>query len=88
MAGITEMVTTHREQGGVRMSFVKPKYELVTTHTARRSAATNMYKAGIPAISIMKITGHRTQVSFMKYIRITEEENAELLRTHPFFIGN
>lgn len=87
MAGITEMVTTHREQGGVRMSFTHPKSDLVTTHTARRSAATNMYKAGIPAISIMKITGHRTQVSFMKYIRITEEENAELLKSHPYFSG-
>ncbi len=34
-----------------------PKYKLISTHTARRSFATNAYLSGIPAISIMKFTG-------------------------------
>ena len=62
-----------------------PKYELVTSHTARRSAATNMYKAGIPTISIMRITGHTTEASFLRYIRISQEENAELMAKSAFF---
>jgi hypothetical protein len=33
----------------------------------------------------MKITGHRTEKSFMKYIKISQEENAELLSDHAFF---
>ncbi len=33
----------------------------------------------------MKITGHRTEKSFMKYIKITQEENARLLAEHAFF---
>ena len=41
-----------------------------------------------PAIAIAKITGHKTQESFMKYIRMTEEENARTLATHPFFTGS
>lgn len=61
------------------------KYKLVSPHTARRSGATNMYIAGIPAQSIMKITGHQTEQSFMKYLRITKEENANLLASNPFF---
>ena len=61
------------------------KYKLVSPHTARRSGATNMYLAGIPAQSIMKITGHQTEQSFMKYLRITKEENANLLASNPFF---
>lgn len=61
------------------------KYELITTHTARRSFATNAYLAGIPAISIMKFTGHRTESSFLKYVKVTQERNAELLSNHPFF---
>lgn len=61
------------------------KYKLVSPHTARRSGATNMYLAGIPAQSIMKITGHQTEQSFMKYLRISKEENANLLASNPFF---
>lgn len=63
-----------------------PKCDVITTHTARRSAATNMYKAGIPTISIMRITGHTTEKSFMKYIKITNEENAELMARNAYFM--
>ncbi len=58
------------------------KYDLITTHTARRSFATNLFLSGFPAISIMKLTGHKTEKSFMKYIKISQEENAKLLRLH------
>lgn len=67
------------------ISEILPKYELVSSHTARRSFATNAYKAGVPAISIMKITGHHKTETFMKYIKITEEENAVLMVGHEFF---
>lgn len=45
-------------------------------HTARRSFATNMYKSGIPSITLMKITGHLTESSFLKYIKVTPAEHA------------
>lgn len=87
MAGITQMVegtklVEHRAVVGFY-----PKCDIITTHTARRSAATNMYKAGIPSISIMRITGHTTEKAFMKYIKITAEENAELMAKNKFFMG-
>lgn len=85
IAGINEMIEVTINKGGEYVSEVHPKHDLVTTHTARRSGATNMYKAGIPPLAIMKITGHKTENSFMKYIKITEEENAEMLANHPFF---
>lgn len=85
-AGITDPVTLTRFKAGKRIATTKQKYEWVTTHTARRSGATNMFIAGIPAISIMKITGHRTEKSFLKYIKISQEENAELLANHAFFV--
>ncbi|MDH5524541.1 MAG: site-specific integrase [Desulfobulbaceae bacterium] len=87
LAGIVAPVTLSRTHAGRRVETTLPKYKLVGTHTARRSAATNMYKAGIPAISIMKITGHSTEKSFMKYIKITAEENAEILAAHAYFNG-
>jgi len=61
------------------------KSEQVTTHTARRSGCTNMYNANIPIGKIMKISGHKTEQEFRKYIRITDEENAEELANHKFF---
>lgn len=87
MAGITQLVegTKYIQHRAVVGFF--PKCDLITTHTARRSAATNMYKAGIPTISIMRITGHTTEKSFMKYIKITSEENAELMAKNKFFAG-
>jgi integrase len=61
------------------------KYTLVSTHTARRTGATNMYLSGIPVARIMLLTGHKTEQSFFRYIRIEREENAKTLSEHPFF---
>ena len=85
MADITQVVegTKYIDHRAVIGFF--PKYEMITTHTARRSAATNMFKAGIPAISIMRITGHTTEKAFMKYIKITAEENALMMAKNKFF---
>ena len=69
-------------KGGLKVTSKKDKWELVTTHTARRSFATNVYKSGFPAISLMKITGHRTEKSFLLYIKVTPEENAHKLLEH------
>lgn len=80
-----EMVILNKTEGGLSFEQKKEKWELVTVHTARRSFATNMFLAEVPAISIMKITGHRTEKAFMKYIKITQEQNADKLSLHPYF---
>ncbi|MCD4664287.1 MAG: site-specific integrase [Bacteroidales bacterium] len=85
LAEIDEKVSTSITKGGMRVNTVFNKYELITTHTARRSFATNMYLAGIPTISIMKITGHKTEKAFMRYIKISQEDNANKLIDHPYF---
>ena len=85
LAGFTEKVSKTITRGGKAVTKSHFKWELVMVHTARRSFATNAYIAGVPSISIMKITGHRTEKSFLKYIKISAEENAELLKSHKFF---
>lgn len=87
MAEITEPIEVEQMEYGRLVKNIVPKNELVKTHTARRSGATNMYLAGIPAISIMKITGHKIEKEFMKYIKATEEETAMELMSHPYFSG-
>jgi integrase len=87
LAGLNEVVSVSKTRGGKRSDTVNEKWEIVTTHTARRSFATNAFKSGIPSISIMKITGHTTEKSLMKYIKITNEENAILMYSNDFFKG-
>lgn len=84
-AGMVEPVLIERMEGYDIVRQSRPKYILVATHTARRSAATNMYLAGIPTFRIMLITGHKTEASFFKYIRISKIENSKTLQKHPFF---
>jgi integrase len=85
LAEIKEDVIISLTKGGKRQTENFKKYELITTHTARRSFATNAYLQNVPTISIMKITGHRTEKSFLKYIKISQEDNANKLIDHPFF---
>ena len=85
IAGIDETTKIAITRGGKTETNLFPKFDLMTTHTARSSFSTNAYLMDIPSISIMKITGHRTERSFMKYIRISQEENANKLNNHPFF---
>jgi integrase len=80
LAGIAETINQTFTKGGKKVAVNYPKYELITTHTARRSFATNQYLAGFPSISIMKLTGHRTEKAFMKYIKVTPKEHAQNLK--------
>lgn len=48
--------------------------DLLGTHTARRSFATNAYKAGVPLSSIMAVTGHESEKKLITYLRLEAEE--------------
>lgn len=85
IAGIKTRVLSYEFSGGQRKEVVKEKWELITTHTARRTFATNAHKAGVPTLVIAKITGHRTEKTLLQYIRLTSEENAMLASKNPFF---
>lgn len=76
LAGLFEISHFTETIGGNRQLKSVPKYKRITCHTARRSFATNLYNMGISAIDIMQITGHRTETTFMKYIRISRQEAA------------
>ncbi len=57
-------------------------HECVSSHTARRSFATNYYLQGFPTIDLMKITGHKTEKAFLKYIRVSKLDSAKRLSAH------
>jgi hypothetical protein len=58
-----------------------PKYELITTHTNRRSFATNLY-GKLPNQTIMAITNHKSEQQFIKYVKTTQEEHFEKLQDY------
>lgn len=58
-----------------------PKHELISSHTCRRSFATNLY-GKIPNRSIMAITGHRSEREFEKYVKRTKDEHANIVKDY------
>lgn len=68
-----------KTNGGVTEHLTQAKWERLSTHTARRTFATNELEDGTPIPLIMAATGHRTEKAFWKYIRATSEEKATLL---------
>src|SRR3546814_15352936 len=67
-------------RGGRKITIQQPFYDLVTVHTTRRSFASNMYRMGVPSMVIAAITGHRSEKSFLTYIRLSATEKAEMMR--------
>ena len=86
-ADFNQTIEITQNKGAVKIKSFKQKKDLITSHTARRSFATNLFLNGFPTNSIMKITGHKTEKAFMKYLKISQEQNAELLakfwKEHP-----
>lgn len=74
LAGLTEIIKTESTKGGKKTIEEHKKYELVHSHTARRTGATLMYLAGMDIYDITKITGHSTPIMLKKYIKADELE--------------
>jgi len=72
-------------KGGIIHKEVIPKYQMIKTHTARRSFCTNAYLAGMNSLDIMAISGHRSEKNFLNYIKVTAEQRAVKISKHPFF---
>jgi len=52
----------------------------ITTHTARRTFCTLQEKSGVPRSVIMRISGHKTEKEYLKYIGVSFEYNADMMR--------
>jgi integrase len=83
--GITAPTLFSRTSGGKLHQSYVPRYELIGTHTMRRSFATNAVKSGVPPKIIMSITGHTSEPDFWRYVRITQSEYIGLSKGYEFF---
>ena len=76
-AGIDQPILLHKLYGKKKIEEVKPKWQLISSHTARRTFITLSLKRGILPEYVMKVSGHKSRRSFEKYIRITQNEAHE-----------
>ena len=72
-AQINDPVTITRYIGQKRMDKTVPKYELVTSHTARKTFVTNSLVLGMKEMVVRNITGHKKETSFKRYVKIAED---------------
>ena len=79
--GITDKVEV---RDGGKIEF-KEKWEMVSTHTARRTAATNLLLSGASIHEVMMFLGHASVTQTQKYLRISSKENAKMLAKNKFF---
>lgn len=84
-AKINDLITYTKIKGGKEIKETKPKYEMITNHTARRSFCTNAYIDEMPTLDIMAISGHTSEKTFLNYIKITQEERAIKIANSAFF---
>jgi integrase len=84
-AEINEPVTITKIIGGIKKVETFKKWELISSHTGRRSLISNCILEGINTSSIMLISGHRSLKVFQGYVRINQKQNAEVLGKHEFF---
>lgn len=85
LAGVNTITTVEKTIGGSKEKTTLPKYNFLVSHSARRTGASLMYLAGIPALDVAKITGHSTERNLLKYLKIDREVAADRLSKNPFF---
>ena len=71
---INEMICHKEQRGGETTITRKPKYDMISFHTARRSCITNLYKRGYPANYVMTLSGHKSIQAFQRYLKAPSRE--------------
>ena len=79
MAGIDEPLRHTYYIGQERHDEEVPKYELITTHTARHTFIVTAISLGIPPMVIMEWTGHKDYNAMRPYIAIAGETSAQAM---------
>jgi integrase len=77
LAEIDAVVKTVKYQGTERIEHTYKKYEVVGTHTARRTFISLSLQKGMKPEVIMSITGHTDYKMMRKYLKIADEHKRE-----------
>ena len=77
LAGIDDEIRITTYKGNERLDEIKHKWELVGTHTGRRTFIVNALSLGIPPNIVMKWTGHSDYKAMKPYIDIVDSIKAD-----------
>lgn len=72
--GLDYPVTITRYAGSKKEEITLPKYELISSHTARKTFATVSLVLGMSERYVKSLTGHKRESSFNRYVKIADEE--------------
>jgi integrase len=86
-AGIDEPIRMTHYEGNTRIDKVYPKYELICTHSARRTFVCSALAIGIPAQVIMKWTGHSDYKTMKPYMDIADDVRAKSMEKFDSMIS-
>ena len=87
IAGINDNIKIKYTKGGEVIVDTIPKYQLIKTHTARRSMITNMViDNSLSKRQMMLISGHKTEKDFNNYIKSGLDEQLINIANSNFFI--
>jgi len=75
-AKINDRISIVRYRGSEQIEETFSKYEMVSTHTARRTFVTLSLEKGMRPETVMEITGHKDYKTFKKYIKLTSSVKA------------
>ena len=79
-AGVSGRVEVVRMVGSKRVVEHKDKWEMVKTHTARRTFISLMLEAGENITTIRSITGHTQLSSFSRYVAVSDTKKAKAVK--------
>jgi hypothetical protein len=80
LAAINSPITFSYKKGNAQVKITKAKCDWITSHTGRRSFCTNEFLAGTPVKIIMQISGHKREKDFYRYIKVSPEQAAEVIK--------
>jgi integrase len=69
-------------KGGKNMEEPKERWKMVSSHTGRRTFATNAFERGVPTKVIMAITDHKSEKAFLAYIKTSKRKQAQMFATY------
>lgn len=69
-------------KGGKNIEEKAERWKLISSHTGRRTFASNAFERGVPTKVIMAITDHKSEKAFMAYIKTSKRKQAQMFSTY------
>ncbi len=80
LAGIDTKIEITKYYGKKRVNETYEKWQLISSHTARRTNITISLKKNVLPEMVMQISGHKNRAAFQKYVKIAQPEALDTMR--------